>query len=239
MVGAFWAVSFLLVITPGADWAYVISAGLRARRLVLPAVLGLALGALLATAAVAAGVGALVAREPLVLTVLTVVGAAYLLWMGLGMWRSAAAAGPEDIDPHSAVKLAATTNTTTDDDHRLTPAMPSAATARATSLPEARWRWAIKGAGVSSLNPKLVLLLLALLPQFVRPASAWPVGAQILALGAVHAASCCLVYFGVGVASQRVLGGRPAAARLVTRTSGALMVLIAGLLLAEQLWWAR
>lgn len=229
MVGAFWAVSFLLVITPGADWAYVISAGLRARRLVLPAVLGLALGALLATAAVAAGVGALVAREPLVLTVLTVVGAAYLLWMGLGMWRSAAAAGPEDIDPL----------TTTDDEHRLTPAMPSAATAQAASLPEARWRWAIKGAGVSSLNPKLVLLLLALLPQFVRPASAWPVGAQILALGAVHAASCCLVYFGVGVASQRVLGGRPAAARLVTRTSGALMVLIAGLLLAEQLWWAR
>ena len=238
MVGAFWAVSFLLVITPGADWAYVISAGLRARRLVLPAVLGLALGALLATAAVAAGVGALVAREPMVLTVLTVVGAAYLLWMGLGMWRSAAATGPEDIDPPSTVKLV-TTNTTTDDDHRLAPAMPSAATAQATSLPEARWRWAIKGAGVSSLNPKLVLLLLALLPQFVRPASAWPVGAQILALGAVHAASCCFVYFGVGVASQRVLGGRPAAARLVTRTSGALMVLIAGLLLAEQLWWAR
>lgn len=238
MVGAFWAVSFLLVITPGADWAYVISAGLRARRLVLPAVLGLALGALLATAAVAAGVGALVAREPLVLTVLTVVGAAYLLWMGLGMWRSAAAAGPEDIDPPST-----TATVTATDDHRLTPDipsdMPSAATARAAHLPEARWRWAIKGAGVSSLNPKLVLLLLALLPQFVRPASAWPVGAQILALGAVHAASCCLVYFGVGVASQRVLGGRPAAARLVTRTSGALMVLIAGLLLAEQLWWAR
>lgn len=234
MVGAFWAVSFLLVITPGADWAYVISAGLRARRLVLPAVLGLALGALLATAAVAAGVGALVAREPLVLTVLTVVGAAYLLWMGLGMWRSAAAAAPEEVDPPSTV-----TPVTTTDDHRLTSDMPSTAMARATHLPETRWRWAIKGAGVSSLNPKLVLLLLALLPQFVRPASAWPVGAQILALGAVHAASCCLVYFGVGVASQRVLGGRPAAARLVTRTSGALMVLIAGLLLAEQLWWAR
>ena len=52
---AFWAVSFLLVLTPGADWAYVISAGLRGRRLVLPATLGLACGALLATLAVAAG----------------------------------------------------------------------------------------------------------------------------------------------------------------------------------------
>ena len=229
MVGAFWAVSFLLVITPGADWAYVISAGLRARRLVVPAVLGLALGALLATAAVAAGVGALVAREPLVLTVLTVVGAAYLLWMGLGMWRSAAAS--HGVEPVSAPSSAP--------EHRTTLEETLPATVAPPILPEARWRWAIKGAGVSSLNPKLVLLLLALLPQFVRPASAWPVGAQILALGAVHAASCCLVYFGVGVASQRVLGGRPAAARLVTRTSGALMVLIAGLLLAEQLWLIR
>ena len=28
-VAAFWAVSFLLVLTPGADWAYAIAAGLR------------------------------------------------------------------------------------------------------------------------------------------------------------------------------------------------------------------
>ena len=32
-VAAFWAVSFLLVITPGADWAYAIAAGLRHRTL--------------------------------------------------------------------------------------------------------------------------------------------------------------------------------------------------------------
>jgi hypothetical protein len=36
-VAAFWAVSFLLVITPGADWAYAIAAGLR-HSAVLPAV---------------------------------------------------------------------------------------------------------------------------------------------------------------------------------------------------------
>ncbi len=34
---AFWAVSFLFVITPGADWAYAISAGLRGHT-VVPAV---------------------------------------------------------------------------------------------------------------------------------------------------------------------------------------------------------
>ncbi|PTU04584.1 lysine transporter LysE, partial [Pseudomonas sp. HMWF031] len=40
---AFWAVSILFVITPGADWAYAISAGLKGR-VVIPAVGGLLSG---------------------------------------------------------------------------------------------------------------------------------------------------------------------------------------------------
>jgi threonine/homoserine/homoserine lactone efflux protein len=85
-VAAFWAVSFLFVITPGADWAYAMAAGLR-HRTVLPAVGGLLAGHLAATAAVAAGVGVVVARSPLFMTVLTIAGAAYLLWLGLGTLR--------------------------------------------------------------------------------------------------------------------------------------------------------
>jgi threonine/homoserine/homoserine lactone efflux protein len=83
-VAAFWAVSLLFVITPGADWAYAIAAGLR-HRVVLPAVGGLLVGHLAATAVVAAGVGALVARSPVVMTVLTAAGATYLVWLGIGM----------------------------------------------------------------------------------------------------------------------------------------------------------
>lgn len=199
-IAAFWVVSFLLVITPGADWAYVISAGLRGRGLVLPAVAGLACGALLATAAVAAGVGSLVARNPTLLTVLTMAGATYLLWLGIGMWRR-----------------------------------PGVASSLAGHSGDATWLWVVKGAGTSGLNPKLILLLLALLPQFVRPSDSWSVGTQIVVLGAVHAASCCVVYFGVGMASQRVLGARPSAAFVVSRLSGGLMVMIAVLLLAERL----
>ena len=97
----------------------------------------------------------------------------------------------------------------------------------------ARWHWTVKGASVSGLNPKQLLLLLALLPQFVRPSEPWPVFAQIMALGAVHAASCCFVYFGVGWGSQSVLRSRPAAAQAVSRLSGAMMMLIALLLLGD------
>ncbi|PMY30652.1 lysine transporter LysE [Pseudomonas sp. GW456-L14] len=84
---AFWAVSFLFVITPGADWAYAISAGLFGR-VVIPAVAGLLIGHLLATLIVAAGVGGLIASNPLALSLLTLGGAGYLLWLGINMLRN-------------------------------------------------------------------------------------------------------------------------------------------------------
>src|SRR5712692_8158785 len=135
-VAAFWGVSLLLVMVPGADWAYAIAAGLRGGA-VLPAVCGLLLGYAGLTAVVAAGLAALVARTPAALVVLTVAGAAYLIWLG-------------------AVTLAR-------------PATAGAGTA------QARGTWAAigKGAGISGLNPKGLLLFLALLPQFTGPRPGW------------------------------------------------------------------
>src|SRR4051812_22837399 len=77
----FWSVALLLIAVPGADWAFTISAGLRARS-VLPAVSGLVTGYAAVTVIVAAGVGALVASSPDLLTGLTLVGGAYLMWHG-------------------------------------------------------------------------------------------------------------------------------------------------------------
>lgn len=199
VLAAFWAVSFLFVITPGADWAYAISAGLRGK-VVVPAVSGLLLGHLMATVIVAGGVGALMASNPMALSMLTVAGAGYLLWLGITMLL------------HPAVPHA--------DDTR--PALSGT-------------RWALKGLCVSSLNPKVFLLFLALLPQFTDATAPWPVPLQIVALGLVHAVSCGLIYLLVGFGSQAVLGARPAAARAVSRLSGAIMILIAVLLLIGQL----
>jgi len=84
MFAAFWAVSVLFIITPGADWAYAISAGIRGRR-VVPAVAGMLSGHLVATLIVAAGAGSVIAGAPGILTTLTVAGAGYLLWLGLSM----------------------------------------------------------------------------------------------------------------------------------------------------------
>jgi threonine/homoserine/homoserine lactone efflux protein len=197
-IAGFWAISLLMAIIPGADWAYVISAGLRRRRLVLPAVIGLASGSLLATLTVASGVGPLVAQSHSMMIVFMVAGAAYLLWLGISTWHNAVAASPS-----------------------------------VNHISDIPWRWAIKGASISGLNPKLILLLMTLLPQFVRPSAAWSITTQILALGTIHASSCCLVYFGVGLASQRMLSARPSAALFVSRLSGGLMIGLAVLLLVE------
>ncbi|PVS74053.1 lysine transporter LysE [Salmonella enterica subsp. enterica serovar Rubislaw] len=106
MFAAFWAVSVLFVITPGADWSYAISAGIRGRR-VVPAIAGMLSGHLVATLIVATGVGSVIAGTPGVLTFLTVAGAAYLFWLGLGMLRhpTAPAAGQND-DAGSPLKWA-------------------------------------------------------------------------------------------------------------------------------------
>jgi threonine/homoserine/homoserine lactone efflux protein len=198
-VAAFWLVSILLVLVPGADWAYAIAAGLRDQS-VLPAVAGLLAGYAGLTGVVAAGLAALIARSPLVLTVLTTLGAAYLLWLGI------------------------TTLTR--------PPAPAAAADQG-SQPWAHQ--AAKGAGVSGLNPKALLLFLALLPQFITRGAAWPLAAQIVLLGLVHTANCGVVYTGVGTTARRVLRTRPAAAKAATRCSGAAMIAIAALLLAERL----
>jgi threonine/homoserine/homoserine lactone efflux protein len=94
----------------------------------------------------------------------------------------------------------------------------------------------LRGAGISGLNPKGLLLYLSVLPQFLRPgAGHLPVAAQTGVLGAVHMANCAAVYLTVGVLARAVLRARPTAARAVTRTSGAAMLGIGGFLLVEQL----
>ncbi len=84
IISAFWLVSILFVITPGVDWAYAISAGLTGRR-VVPAVTGLLCGHLFAMVIVAAGIGALLAHYPVAILAITMMGAGYLLWIGVSL----------------------------------------------------------------------------------------------------------------------------------------------------------
>lgn len=199
LVAQFWGIGLLFTLTPGADWAYTIAAGVRAPR-IAPSILGMLLGHGIVVIAVAFGVGALVARYPAAQTVITLGGGLYLLWLGVGALRSRPAGigmSGKDLGSSTAAQF-------------------------------------FTGAGVSGLNPKVMLLLVALLPQFIAQTGT-PPSAQMLLLGGIHIVNTAVVYTAVALLSKRLLGSRPTAAHIVTRVSGCIMIGLGLLLLAEQI----
>lgn len=196
---AFWVVALLLIVVPGADWAFTISAGLRGRS-VIPAVGGLLVGYAAVTLVVAAGVGAVVAGSPAILTGLAIVGGAYLMWHGaMTFWH------------------------------------PSTPSTDAEGGSSSSWNTLWTGVGVSGLNPKGLLIFLALLPQFADPHANWPFAVQIGVLGLTFTLTCAVFYASLGLFARTILRARPAAARTVSRFSGAAMVIIGASLIAERL----
>ncbi|RSM53699.1 lysine transporter LysE [Actinoplanes sp. ATCC 53533] len=80
----FAVLSFLLIVVPGPSVLFVIGRALaQGRRAALTTVLGNTLGAYALVVAVALGVGAVVERSALVFTALKLVGAAYLVYLGV------------------------------------------------------------------------------------------------------------------------------------------------------------
>jgi threonine/homoserine/homoserine lactone efflux protein len=197
----FWAVAILLIIVPGADWAFTIGVALR-RGPVAAAVSGLVIGYTAMTAVVAAGLGTLLASTPAVMTTLTVVGGSYLVWLGVRTLRK----------PRERLTSRA--------DDALMP------TGRATLL---------RGIGVSGLNPKGLLLFLALLPQFANPRWEWPLTVQLALLGLLFTATCGVFYAVIGLLARTIFDARPMAARTVSYISGTSMILIGLSLLIEHI----
>ena len=138
---ACWGVMTLMVLVPGPDWAYIMAAGTRDRT-ILPALGGILIGYLAAVTAVAVGVGAAVAALPWVLVGLTFAAAGYLSFLGVRILRRppvVATVGPDGQVGSSAPATGADTRS---------------------------WLRLVQGVGVSGLNPKGLLVLVVLLPQF-------------------------------------------------------------------------
>ncbi|MFD1146119.1 LysE family translocator [Saccharothrix hoggarensis] len=85
---AFAAMSLLLIVIPGPSVLFVVGRALaQGRRAALITVVGNTLGAYALVVAVAFGVGAIVERSALVFTALKLVGAAYLVHLGVKAFR--------------------------------------------------------------------------------------------------------------------------------------------------------
>ncbi|GAA1165439.1 LysE family transporter [Nesterenkonia sandarakina] len=87
---AFIAVILLFLIPPGPDMAFMVAVGLeRGRRAAVTAILGIGTGMSLYAAGAVAGIGQLAQAHPLLFDLVKLLGAGYLIWLGIGTLRSA------------------------------------------------------------------------------------------------------------------------------------------------------
>lgn len=194
---AFAAFALAMIAVPGPDWAYVLAAGAR-DRVVLSPVAGLMAGYGVITTALVVGIGPLVEAVPPVLVALTALGAGYLIYLGLRALCSRPSISAESIPAEQV------------------PCSPIA---------PARGH-VVRGIAVSGLNPKGVLIFLAILPQFANRDFAWPMPLQLMTLGIVFILLTPLIYVPLGLAARRLMGARPGAALITTRIAGAAMLLL-------------
>jgi threonine/homoserine/homoserine lactone efflux protein len=106
---AFAAATSVLLVIPGPTVLLVVSYALgQGLRTAMPMALGVALGDFTAMTLSMLGLGALLATSATLFTVLKWIGAAYLIWLGIKLWRAGGAmqATPR-TDKASAVKMVA------------------------------------------------------------------------------------------------------------------------------------
>ena len=151
---------------------------------------------------VAAGLAALITTSTGALAAVTVIGGAYLIWLGASVVSSRSDAIPavHPLRPGSAVRVAA------------------------------------RGAATSGLNPKGLLLFVAVLPQFVDRGGGVPVAVQLGMLGAIHVSNCGVGYLAIGTLARNLLAARATAAHAVTRAAGIAMIVLGVLLLLERVF---
>lgn len=179
--------SFLIAIVPGPTVTVIVANSLRdGARAGLANIAGTQAGLVPMIVIVAFGLETVVALMAEWFTVIKLVGAAYLIWLGIKLWRSGGELGNPD-----------------------------------TARPASGYFW--QGVLVIWSNPKVLLLLGAIVPQFVDPAGStfW----QTIILGGTFMAVATVCDLGyallAGKAGSLLTRGR---VRLVERVSGTLLI---------------
>ncbi|MBS0391579.1 MAG: LysE family translocator [Proteobacteria bacterium] len=194
---AFFGVSALLALTPGPDNIFVLlQSAQRGWRAGMCVVLGLCLGLVGHTTAVALGLAAVFAASGVAFGVLKFCGAAYLVWLAWGALR--APAGSEEAQMEGAAEPG--------------------------ELPAASGALRMVGRGVvmNLTNPKVLVFFLAFLPQFADPARG-SMARQIMLLGLVFMLATLLVFGAIACFSGAfgaLLQRSARAQRLLNRVAG-------------------
>jgi len=188
---------FLLNVTPGPDTAYIVGRSVaQGRGAGLMSALGISAGCCVHALACAFGLTALLAASAAAFTVIKLVGAAYLIYLGVRMIIARQAAEPSGTEA-----------------------------AQGTAAKPLRQLF-MQGFWTNVLNPKVVLFFVSFFPQFVSadsPHKAWAfltLGAVFVAMSTVWTS---LVAWVAGSVTQR-FSGKPGVKKWLDRTVGSAFV---------------
>ena len=180
---AFYGAALLLSLSPGPDNLFVLVQSVqRGWRVGMAVVVGLLIGVLGHTLAVALGLAAVVAASPVAFDALKWCGAAYLVYLAWGAL-------------HAPVQAQA---------------LPQAGQQRPAGLPAGEaLRLVGRGVVMNLTNPKVLIFFLAFLPQFADPARG-SIGAQVMVLGCTFVLAALPVFGGLacfsGVFGNALMG---------------------------------
>lgn len=200
---AFAVATSILVAIPGPTVMLVVSYVLsHGRNSALATVPGVALGDLTAITASLAGAGALMATSAMLFSVVKFAGAAYLIWLGIKLWRTA---------PAVADYAEQTTGQHQED----------------ISFNSLFWKAYI----VTALNPKGMVFFVAFVPQFVDAEKPLLPQFTILVITFVVLATINVALWSLLTGRLRSYMAKPGLLQMVNRT-GAAFLIGAGLMTA-------
>lgn len=208
---AYLVATLLISISPGSGALLTMTHSMaRGPRGVLPGVLGLQVGLVAIMLVSGFGLGALLLASEQAFLVLKWTGAAYLFWLGLSQWRSASRGAqavdsepqPDPVSHHRPI-LGAT-------------AVSAHTPARACFM---------QGLLTNVTNPKGIVFMVAVLPQFLDPART--LGPQLLLIALTSVAVDFVVmrfgYATLAAGLQRLMR-RPGAQRVRDRLFGGVLM---------------
>lgn len=201
---AFFAVAVVVIVSPGVDMALVMRNALtRGRRAGRYTVLGVCSGQVVHGALSALGLSAILSRSTTAFTIVKLVGAAYLIYLGIRALY-ASFQRPVDVPEQS-------------------PEQPSVA---------GRREWYLQGLLSNLLNPKMAIFFLTFIPQFIQPGDpplVTPLALTALFVG-LTAGWLALYLYAIDRLAALLRGSR--ARRILDRVTGTVLIAL-GLRLAR------
>ena len=202
----FFLILFGIIILPGMDMLFVLASALTGgRKTGLSAASGMSAGGIVHSLYGAAGVGLLATWMPSLFLPLLIVGAAYMVWIGIGLMRSAIVVNGDEAQASASSK-------------------------------KAFWRAVL----TCLSNPKAYLFMMAVYPQFLKPAYG-PIWMQGLVMGVMVAVTQFTVYGALALTadkSRQWLVSSPGATIFIGRAAGFMPVAAAMLTFWEALSWS-